>query len=126
MSPHDTSPRPPGAVEWIFRAVVFLTALTTMQATYFAIAHKAEFLEAFPGASEGVYLFFIIGGIIGFVALVGLFYFQRWATWIFGILALLVTIMNFGVSAPLRHSLAAIAVTVVLLVLGTLCRERFR
>ncbi len=126
MSPHDTSTPPLRAVEWIFRGVVFLTALTTAQATYFAITEKAKFLDAFPGASEGVYIFFIIGGLIGFVALVGLFYFQRWATWIFGILALLVTIMNFGVSAPLRHSLSAITLTVILLVLGTLSRKRFR
>ena len=123
-----TAPRSPSLrpVEWFFRGIVFLVALSTAKATHFAITRKAAFLEAFPGASEGVYLSFLIGGAVGFVALVGLFYFQRWATWIFGGLALFVTILNFGVSAPLLHTLSAVVLTLVILILGYFCRERFR
>ena len=114
-----------GAVGWLFRGVIFLVALSTAHATIFALTQKSTFLEAFPGASESVYIFFLIGGTIGFIALVGLFYFQRWATWIFGVLALFVTIINVGVSAPVRHTLSGVGLTVIILGLGYFCRERF-
>jgi hypothetical protein len=126
MTPPPSPQRPLRWFEWLFRGIVFLVAITTGLATRFAIAQKTAFLESFPGASESIYYFFLIGGVIGFVALVGLFYFQQWATWIFGILALFVTIVNFGVSAPLLHTFAGIALTLVILFLGYFCRERFR
>ena len=112
-------------IEWVFRATVFLVAVSTAKATHFAITQKSAFLEAFPGAPESVYLSFIIAGFVGFVALVGLFYFQRWATWVFVGLALFVTIVNLGVAAPLLHTLSGIALTLAILILGSLCRERF-
>ena len=121
-----TSPRTARATAWLFRAVVFLVALTTAKAAHYAVLHKSEFLESFPGASESVYLFFLLGSVIGFVSLVGMFYFQRWATWVFGILALFVTIVNVGVSAPLLHTLSGAGLTLVILILGCFCRERFR
>lgn len=121
-----TIPRAARAAAWLFRAVVFLVALSTAKAAYFAALNKSAFLESFPGASESVYLFFLLGSVIGFVSLVGLFYFQRWATWVFGVLALFVTIVNVGVSAPLRHTLSGAALTIVILVLGYFCRDRFR
>ena len=126
MTASDSSSRSLRIVEWIFRGVVFLVAVSTAQATHFALTRKYAFFEAFPGASESVYLFFLIGGVFGFIALVGLFYFQRWATWIFGVLALFVTIVNVGVSAPLRHTLSGVALTLLILILGYFCRERFR
>jgi hypothetical protein len=126
MSENRSSSPPLRVSEWIFRAVVFLVALSTAKATQYALTNKTAFLEAFPGATEGVYLLFVFAGVLGFVALVGLFYFQRWATWLFGILALLITILNLGTSAPMRHTLASIAVTVIILGLGVVCRERFR
>jgi hypothetical protein len=110
----------------LFRAIVFMVGLSTAKATHFAIADKSGFLEAFPGASEGVYLSFLIGGVLGFISSVGLFYFQRWATWLFGGLALFVTILNFGVSAPLLHTLSGLGLTFLILILGFVCRERFR
>lgn len=126
MTTPGSSSRPLGAVGWMFRGIVFFVALSTAKATHYAIAEKSDFLDAFPGASESVYISFIIGGVLGFISLVGLFYFQRWATWIFLILALFVTIVNFGVSAPLLHTLSGIGLTFLILVLGVLNRERFR
>jgi len=119
MTEPRTSPPTARAIALVFRAVVFLVALTTAKAAHFAIMRKSEFLESFPGASESVYVFFLLGSVIGFVSLVGLFYFQRWATWVFGILALFVTIVNVGVSAPLLHTLSGAGLTLVILILGS-------
>lgn len=114
------------ALALIFRAVVFFVALTTAKAAHFAIVNKSAFIESFPGASESVYVFFLLGSVIGFASLVGLFYFQRWASWVFGILALFVTIINVGVSAPLLHTLSGAGLTLVILILGYYCRGQFR
>jgi len=124
-----TPPLPQRPLRWVerlFRGVVFLVALSTALATYYAIDRKAAFFESFPGASESINYFFIFVGVVGFVALVGLFYFQQWATWIFGVLALFVAIVNVGISAPPLHTLSGIALTFAILILGYFCRERFR
>lgn len=126
MTPENASPRAARIAALLFRAVVFLTALSTAQAAHFAIARKSAFLESFPGASESVYVFFLLGSLVGFASLVGLFYFQRWATWVFGVLALFVAIVNVGVSAPMLHTLSGAGLTLVILALGYVCRDRFR
>ena len=126
MTSPRTSTRTERAIAMLFRAVVFFVALSTAKAAHFAIERKSAFLESFPGASESVYVFFLFGSVIGFASLVGLFYFQRWATWVFGILALFVTIVNVGVSAPLLHTFSGAGLTLVILILGYFCREQFR
>lgn len=126
MTAPITFPRTARVAAWLFRAIVFLVALSTAKAAHFAILRKSAFLESFPGASESVYIFFLLGAAIGFASLVGLFYFQRWSTWVFAVLALFVTIVNVGVSAPLLHTLSSAGLTLLILVLGYFCRERFR
>lgn len=109
----------------VFRITLIAVGFSTVKALTFALQSKSRFLESFPGASEFLYAVFLAAAVIGFVILLGLFHFQRWALWLFILLAGVVNVLNLLVAAPSLHSLSTIALTGLILGLTYLLRDRF-
>lgn len=108
-----------------YRIILLLLGFSTVKAALFALGEKQQFLDRFPGASGSVYYAFLLLAVVGFVSLIGLFHYQRWAVWIFGILTVLITILNVTVQAPVLHTLSGVAAGALVLFLAWVLQPRF-
>ena len=108
-----------------YRLILLVLGFSTVKAALFAIGDEQRFLERFPGATGLAYFGFLLLAAVGFVSLIGLFHYQRWGVWIFGILTVLVTILNVIVQAPVLHTLSGVAAGALVLFLAWVLQPRF-
>lgn len=110
-----------------FRALLIGIALSTGVGVTFAVGQRPVFVEAFPGASSPVlYGSFLFVAAAGCVALAGLWYWRRWALWLYAVLAVAGVVLDIVARAPTAHQLTVVTAAVVVLGLAYLNRDRFR
>lgn len=110
---------------WIYRIVLIGVGYSTVKGVHFALTRRDDFMDSFPGAGDAVYYFFLGAAAVGFVSLIGLFYFRRWGAILFALLAAVVTVVDVIVEAPVAHTLAGIVLALVILAFALLHRSRF-
>lgn len=116
-----------GSPVLVFRFVLAGIMLSTGVGVTYALVNRSAFHTSFPGAATlGVYVAFLIVGATGFVALVGLWYWRRWATVLYGVLAVATVLLDAVARAPLAHEVAVVVGAVTVFTLVYLNRERFR
>lgn len=123
-SPHRNSGTT-GRWALAYRVVVGILLGTTILAASGALIRPDAFRTAFPGAT-GAFFVFLVGVVVaGGVSLLGLLLWKRWAVWMFGIVGVAAVIVDALVSAPVRHQVAVVVSTGLVLGLTKKVRQKF-
>lgn len=109
----------------VYRIVLVLLFSGSLNAIYIAIVRHSEFIVSFPGAIGGVYLGLLGVAVAGLAALVGLWFWRRWAVAAFLGLGVVAVVLDVFARAPLAHQIATATATLVVTVLVYSLRERF-
>lgn len=111
----------------IFRVVIAGIMLSTLIGISYAMVNRSDFVSSFPGAdAPAIYSAFLVVGGLGFISLVGLWVWRRWALVLYAILAIASVILDLSAGAPLAHQLAVITGAAAVFTLAYLNRGRFR
>lgn len=111
---------------FVFRVVIAGILLSTLIGISYALVNRPAFVFSFPGANApGVYVAFLIVGVLGFVSLAGLWMWRRWALVLYASLTATSIVLDLIAGAPLAHQLAVVVGAVAVFTLAHLNRARF-
>lgn len=123
--PHDPARRHPVGVV-AFRGLLLALVVSTTFGVGSALRDRAGFVASFPGAArDPVFYLLVATGLLGLVAVLGLWRWRRWAV----VLFLAVTVASFSLDviarAPALHQVAVLTVGLLVGSLAYTNRRRF-
>ncbi len=111
----------------VFRLLVGATLCSTMIGVGYALLRRATFVASFPRAADpGLYWSLVLTGVVGLVALAGLWGWRRWAVVLYALLAAASLTLDVVAGAPVAHQATVAVDAVLILALAWLNRARFR
>ncbi|MFN8580478.1 MAG: hypothetical protein U0163_05795 [Gemmatimonadaceae bacterium] len=110
----------------VYRILVLALVASTLSGVIFAHTHYREFAEAFPGMDHTVFTLMMLSATVGIASLVGLWFWRRWAVWIYGLVGVDVVVLDVLARGPVLHIATAVVSTLVVLGLCYRLRGRFR